>query len=54
VGTKWDPGLNAPFDPVASAKARELGLKVLIMNGKNLVNLKASLEGKKLRGTTIS
>lgn len=53
VGTKWDPGLNAPFDPVASAKAKELGLKVLIMNGQNGNNLKNYMEGNKFKGTII-
>ena len=53
VGTKWDPGLNAPFDPVASKKAHEIGMEVVIMNGKNLANLKACLEGKKCKGTII-
>jgi len=34
VGDKWDPGLNAPFDPVASKESEKLGLEVAIMNGK--------------------
>lgn len=54
VGHKWDPGLNAPFDPVASALAHELGLKVIIANGKNLLNLKNILNNKKFKGTTIN
>jgi uridylate kinase len=53
VGDKWDPGLNAPFDPVASQKAEHLGLKVIIMNGKNIANLKKYLDGKKFIGTVI-
>jgi uridylate kinase len=53
VGSKWDPGLNAPFDPVASKKAEELGLKVVIMNGKNLDNLEKYFRNKKFRGTVI-
>lgn len=54
VGTKWDPGLNAPFDPIASQKCQQLGIKVVIMNGKNLNNLKSYLAGKKFKGTVIS
>jgi uridylate kinase len=54
VGDKWDPGLNAPFDPVASQKAERLGLKVVIMNGKNIANLKKYLDGKKFIGTVIN
>jgi len=53
VGEKWDPGLNAPFDPVASKKAQSLNLAVVIMNGKNLGNLKNFLDGKKFFGTVI-
>ncbi len=53
VGNKWSPSLNAPFDPIASKKAQELGLEVIIMNGKNIANLKNCLEGKKFKGTVI-
>jgi uridylate kinase len=53
VGDKWDPGLNAPFDPVASKKAQQLGLRVVIMNGSNISNLKNYLAGKKFSGTVI-
>ena len=53
VGDKWDPGMNAPFDPIASKEAQEIGLEVAIMNGKNLPNLKKYFEGKKAKGTII-
>jgi uridylate kinase len=53
VGDKWDPGMNAPFDPIASKEAQEIGLEVAIMNGQNLPNLKKYLEGKKAKGTVI-
>ena len=53
VGNKWDPGLNAPFDPVASKKAQTLGLEVVIMNGKNISNLNNYFNGKKFIGTVI-
>jgi uridylate kinase len=53
VGDKWIPGLNAPFDPIASKKAQQLGLEVIIMNGNNLINLKNYLDGKKFIGTII-
>jgi hypothetical protein len=36
VGDKWDPGMNAPFDPIAAQKAEELGIKVAILNGLQL------------------
>ena len=53
VGDKWVPGMSAPFDPIASQKAQSLGLEVMIMNGKNSVNLKKCLDGKKFAGTII-
>ncbi len=51
--TEWDPGLNSPFDPIAAAKAEELGLEVVIMNGKNIENLKKYLNGEEFIGTVI-
>ena len=54
VGNKWTPGLNMPFDPIASSKAERLGLEVAIMNGRDLKNLENYLEGKKFKGTMIS
>lgn len=53
VGESWDPGMNAPFDPIASKKADKLKLKVAIMNGKKLANLNDYLDGKKFKGTLI-
>lgn len=53
VGNKWDPGLNAPFDPIASKLAAEAGIEVAIMNGKKIKNLEDYLEGKRFRGTVI-
>ncbi|MDO9399641.1 MAG: UMP kinase [bacterium] len=54
VGSKWDPGLNAPFDPIASQKSEKLGLEVVIMNGKNIDNLKNYFNNKKFKGTIIN
>ncbi|MEM5812091.1 MAG: UMP kinase [Candidatus Aenigmatarchaeota archaeon] len=53
VGNKWEPGLNAPFDPVASREAQKLGLKVVIMNGRDFKNIENFLSGKKFKGTVI-
>ncbi|MBI4054405.1 MAG: UMP kinase [Candidatus Doudnabacteria bacterium] len=49
----WRPGVNLPFDTVASRLARKSGLKVIIANGKNLRNLQNILEGKEFTGTII-
>lgn len=54
VGDKWDPGMNTPFDPIASKLAQEENIEVVIMNGRNLKNLENYLEEKGFRGTTIS
>ncbi len=54
VGNTWKPGLNLPFDPVASRQAQKLGLEVAILNGSKLKNLANYLEGKSFRGTVIS
>ncbi len=53
VGNVWRPGLNAPFDPIASRLAAKLKMKVIIANGHNLNNLSACLNGKKFKGTVI-
>lgn len=53
VGYEWDPGMNAPFDPIAAAKAEELGLKVAVLNGNNLENVRKYLDGENFVGTVI-
>jgi len=53
VGETWSPGMNAPFDPIASKLADEEGMEVAIMNGKDMDNLKAYLEGREFKGTMI-
>lgn len=53
VGGVWKPGLNAPFDPIASRLAEEIGLEVAIMNGQDLENLGKYLKGEKFIGTRI-
>ncbi|MBW3018925.1 UMP kinase [Candidatus Woesearchaeota archaeon] len=52
IGT-WKSGLHSPFDPVASAKAKKHGIKVIILNGKKLNNLHRALTGKSFVGTVI-
>ena len=50
--TKWSPGLNTPFDPVAAAAAEKAGISVAVM-GKNLANLEKFLSRKAFTGTFI-
>lgn len=54
VGNHWSPGMNAPFDPIASKLAQDLGITVKILNGKHLENLAKALDGKPFAGTTIT
>lgn len=55
VGNKWVPGANAPFDPIASREAQKNKFKVVVMNGKNLLDLAKVLKGEeKIVGTIIA
>jgi uridylate kinase len=54
VGETWVAGKNFPFDPVAAKKAKELGIKVVIMKGQDLQNFQNFLESKEFEGTIIS
>lgn len=54
IGEEWIPGKNVPFDPVASKLARDSGIEVIILNGKNLENLNSFLSGKEFVGTRIN
>lgn len=53
VGTKWVPGKNTPFDPIASQKARDLGIKVICADGREIENTMAILRGDEFYGTII-
>jgi len=50
---EWEPGLSSPFDPIAAEKAESMGLEVVIMNGRNIENLKNYLDNKEFVGTVI-
>ncbi len=52
-GSRWDPGLNSPFDPVASKHAEKLGMRVIIAEGKDLKNVDRILSGKAFKGSVI-
>jgi uridylate kinase len=53
VGRKWSPGLNRPFDPIASALGAKLGLTVKVVNGQSLRDVTAVIAGKPFKGTVI-
>lgn len=54
VGNKWTPGINAPFDPMATQLAKKIGLTVIVTNGKNFSNLENILNGESFKGTVIT
>jgi len=53
ISQKFKPGMNVPFDPVASKLAQKLKLKVFFLNGRDLSNLNKFLKGENFKGTVI-
>ncbi len=53
VGTKWVPGANHPFDPIATKRARQLNLNLVIARGSNIPNLRKILRDEEFRGTVV-
>jgi uridylate kinase len=54
IPTDWDPGLSAPFDPIAAKEAAETNIEVAIINGDKPEALTDYLDGKEFVGTLIS
>jgi uridylate kinase len=54
IPENWNPGLNSPFDPIASKLAEENEMEVVIMNGKPISNLAKYLNEEEFLGTIIS
>jgi uridylate kinase len=53
IPAKRTPGMNTPFDPMASKLAKKLKLKVSFIDGRNLKALGDAFAGKKFEGTII-
>lgn len=53
VGDTWDPGMHAPFDPIAAKKAQEIGVQIVVMSGDNFENVENYLAGKEFVGTIV-
>ena len=53
VGNRWNPGMNAPFDPIASQMAEQEGMEVAVLNGGDLKNVTNYIAGKKFVGSVI-
>lgn len=54
IPTEWDPGLSAPFDPVAAKEAEAIGLEVAVIGGNDLKEFSNYLDGSPFAGTIIS
>lgn len=53
VGNKWTPGLNMPFDPIATQLSKKLGITTIITSGRDFKNLENIIEGEPFKGTVI-
>ncbi len=53
VGEKWSPGMQAPLDPIAAKKAQALGVRTIIISGKDFGNLTKYFDGDEFTGTVI-
>jgi uridylate kinase len=53
VGTKWQPGMNTPFDPIAVQLAKKLHLTAIVANGNDFDNLQKIVDGEEFKGTVI-
>jgi uridylate kinase len=54
IPEEWSPGLNTPFDPIASKIAEEENLEVVVMNGEPIDNMAKYLHNESFPGTIIS
>ncbi len=54
VGSKWIPGMNAPFDPIAAQLAKSIDLTVIVANGNDFKNFENILEYDTFKGTVIT
>ncbi len=54
VGNSWQPGLNIPFDPIASQEAEKQKMKIIILNGQRISNLNNCLDGREFIGSVIN
>jgi uridylate kinase len=53
IPRKWKPGLHAPVDPVGAALGERAGVRAIIVDGRNLKNFVALLNGNDFQGTII-
>lgn len=54
IPADWDPGLSAPFDPIAAREAEKASIEVAILNGNHPTALPDYLAERNFVGTRIS
>ena len=54
IPADWDPGMSAPFDPIAAKHADEEDIEVAIINGKKIDEVANYLANDSFVGTKIS
>jgi uridylate kinase len=54
IPSEWDPGMSAPFDPIAAKEADAQNIEVAIINGNKPEALTDYLAGEEFVGTLIS
>lgn len=54
IPKKWSPGFHSPVDPVAARLGEKEGIKAIVMDGRDLKNFSALIDGKEFVGTIIS
>ena len=52
--TEWTPGINVPFDPIASKLAEDIKADLHYLNGKNVDNFAKFLKGEEHIGSIIT
>ena len=53
IGDEWEPGMHAPFDPIAAKRAESLGVRVVNLTGTNFENVEKYLRNESFVGTVI-
>jgi uridylate kinase len=53
IPATWKPGLHAPVDPVGAALGARESIRAIIIDGRNIKNFAALLNGKEFKGTII-
>ncbi|MEK7094136.1 MAG: UMP kinase [Patescibacteria group bacterium] len=54
VPQKWTPGFHSPVDPVGARLAERSKIRAIVMDGRDLKNFTALIQGKEFQGTIIS